>query len=247
MFSRFSNPIRIFLRTLVCVATIACPTAVLALTEAQPLRVGEFRWADGAEVGAPDDLAITISIAQQRLYVYRAGMLVAMSTVSTGSRGHATPLGEFSILQKRQWHRSNLYSNAPMPFMQRLTWTGIAIHAGHLPGYPASHGCIRLPLAFAKQLFAITALGVPVTIVGEKREPLVKLRFADLDWMAGDEVVTFQPSGPAQLIPASARIVDDQRQPTLPYHTGPHWAAPSEIDAVRQGAAPKLPFEMVPE
>src|SRR3546814_10651322 len=75
--------------------------------------------------------------------------LVGMASVSTGMKGHRTPTGEFPVLQKRQWHRSNLYSNAPMPFMQRLTWDGIALHAGHNPGYPASHGCIRLQIGSA--------------------------------------------------------------------------------------------------
>src|SRR3546814_9593425 len=78
-------------------------------------------------------------------HVYDGDRLVGMASVSTGMKGHRTPTGEFPVLQKRQWHRSNLYSNAPMPFMQRLTWDGIALHAGHNPGYPARHGCIRLP------------------------------------------------------------------------------------------------------
>jgi lipoprotein-anchoring transpeptidase ErfK/SrfK len=113
-------------------------------------------------VGVP--VTIAVSIAMQRLYVYRGAELVAVSTVSTGRPGKRTPLGDFTILQKARWHRSNIYSNAPMPFMQRLTWTGIAIHAGHLPGFPASHGCIRVPFEFARALFGMTALGDAVSV-----------------------------------------------------------------------------------
>lgn len=90
------------------------------------------------------------------MYVFKDGKPWNTSSVSTGRRGHATPAGVFPILQKARRHRSNLYSNAPMPYMQRLTWSGIAIHAGRLPGYPASHGCIRLPHAFAQSLFKLT-------------------------------------------------------------------------------------------
>ena len=117
-------------------------------------------------MGFPTDAPVTlaVSIAMQRLYVYRGNELVAVTTVSTGKPGKRTPLGDFTILQKRRFHRSNIYSNAPMPFMQRLTWTGIAIHAGHLPGYPASHGCIRVPLSFARALFGMTALGEAVSV-----------------------------------------------------------------------------------
>ncbi len=99
---------------------------------------------------------IVISKASQQMYVFKDGALWDSSPVSTGKRGKETPSGVFPILQKRVFHRSNIYSNAPMPHMQRLTWGGIAIHAGKLPGYPASHGCIRLPPAFAKALFAQT-------------------------------------------------------------------------------------------
>ena len=99
---------------------------------------------------------IVISKASQQMYVFKDGALWDSSPVSTGKPGKETPTGMFPILQKRVFHRSNIYSNAPMPHMQRLTWGGIAIHAGKLPGYPASHGCIRLPPAFAKALFAET-------------------------------------------------------------------------------------------
>lgn len=99
---------------------------------------------------------VVVSKASQRMHVFKDGEHWGSSPVSTGKRGHSTPAGVFPILQKRVFHRSNLYSNAPMPYMQRLTWRGIAIHAGYVPGYPASHGCIRLPRSFAKALFDLT-------------------------------------------------------------------------------------------
>jgi hypothetical protein len=113
---------------------------------------------------------ITISLKSQQMHVFRDGAFWRSSPVSTGKRGKETPPGVFAILQKKRFHRSNLYSNAPMPFMQRLTWDGIAIHAGRLPGYPASHGCIRLPTDFASELFKIT--GVTSTAVIIVDEPL---------------------------------------------------------------------------
>ena len=142
------------------------------------LRNGQWAWLEeGAfqKIGGPESVAILISLPGQIAYIYRDGVLIAASTVSTGKRGKSTPAGEFTILQKREFHRSNLYSNAPMPFMQRLTWTGIALHAGHLPGYPASHGCIRFPREFARRLFAITQLGGAVSVVNyEIEDPRVR-------------------------------------------------------------------------
>jgi lipoprotein-anchoring transpeptidase ErfK/SrfK len=119
-----------------------------------------------APVLAPGDgpVRIVVSLSQQKAFVYKAGALLAASPVSTGRRGHETPTGTFPILEKQVHHRSNKYSNAPMPFMQRLTPYGIALHAGHLPGYPASHGCIRLPWGFAKRLYGLTGYGTIVTI-----------------------------------------------------------------------------------
>jgi hypothetical protein len=113
---------------------------------------------------APPGLRVVISIPQQRAYVFQDGALLATSRVSTGKPGHETPAGTFHILQKAVTHHSNKYSNAPMPYMQRLTSSGIALHAGHLPGYPASHGCIRLPWSFARKLYGLTGYGTSVTI-----------------------------------------------------------------------------------
>lgn len=109
---------------------------------------------------------VVISLSRQMAYVYHGGDLVAASSVSTGMAGHTTPVGRFPIMQKKRDHKSNRYSNAPMPFMQRLTDYGIALHGGDLPGYPASHGCIRLPNEFAKKLYALTDLDDIVYIEG---------------------------------------------------------------------------------
>ena len=104
-------------------------------------------------------LQVIISIADQKISVYEGGTLLASSSVSTGVQGHPTPVGVFSVLGKELWHRSNIYSAAPMPYMQRITWSGIALHAGVLPGHPASHGCIRLAKDFAVRLWHLTKRG----------------------------------------------------------------------------------------
>ncbi len=109
-------------------------------------------------------LIIAISIEQQKVRVYDANGLFAESPVSTGMKGHSTPMGVFSVIQKNKMHRSNIYSGAPMPYMQRITWSGIALHAGVLPGYPASHGCIRMPTAFAVKMWNWTRMGARVII-----------------------------------------------------------------------------------
>ncbi len=132
---------------------------------AQTLRPGQYLWRD-LDPGA-GAVAVVVSVSRQVALVYRGDMLIGVASVSTGKRGKSTPIGAFTILQKREFHRSNLYSNAPMPHMQRLTWDGIALHAGHNPGYPASHGCIRLPPAFAMLLYGATALGGAVAVVDD--------------------------------------------------------------------------------
>jgi L,D-transpeptidase catalytic domain len=117
-------------------------------------------------------LQIIISIADQRVSVYDNGALIARSSVSTGIPHHPTPLGVFSVISKQRWHRSNLYSAAPMPYMQRITWSGIALHAGVLPGYPASHGCIRLKNDFAIRLWHLTKPGARVIIAPDEIRPV---------------------------------------------------------------------------
>ncbi len=109
-------------------------------------------------------LIIAISIDKQNLRLYDANGFYAQTPVSTGMRGHSTPMGVFSVIQKHKFHHSNIYSGAPMPYMQRITWSGVAIHAGVLPGYPASHGCIRMPMAFAVKMWGWTRMGARVII-----------------------------------------------------------------------------------
>ncbi|MBW8857909.1 MAG: L,D-transpeptidase, partial [Bradyrhizobium sp.] len=109
-------------------------------------------------------LTVVVSISKQQLTLYSDGHPIAHSRVSTGVPGHATPTGVFSVIQKDRWHRSNIYDNAPMFYMQRITWSGVAMHQGVVPNGPASHGCIRLPEAFARQMWGITKLGVRVIV-----------------------------------------------------------------------------------
>ena len=132
------------------------------VSEATSLRPGQFVWQP--RNAAEGEVEIVVSLPLQRAYVYRGGTLIGVSTVSTGREGYETPVGTFNILQKRREHYSNRYENAPMPFMQRLTWGGVALHAGQIPGHPASHGCVRLPLAFARHLFGATAMGGEVHV-----------------------------------------------------------------------------------
>src|SRR5437764_8743384 len=127
---------------------------------------------DQAQDARNGPLQIIISIADQRISVYDDGALIARSSVSTGIPGHPTPLGVFSVISKQRWHRSNIYSAAPMPYMQRITWSGIALHAGVLPGHPASHGCIRLKHDFAIRLWHLTKRGTRVIIAHDDVQPV---------------------------------------------------------------------------
>ncbi len=133
------------------------------------LKPGEFTW--HPELSPDGPVAIIVSLPEQRVHVYRNGVEIAVSTCSTGKPGHETPTGVFTILEKDRNHHSSTYNDAPMPNMNRLTWSGIALHAGQLPGYPASHGCVRLPLEFSKLLFTVTHLGTPVIIANAHSEP----------------------------------------------------------------------------
>src|SRR5258705_467413 len=115
---------------------------------------------------------IAISIASQRLTLYDRGEVIAQSPVSTGMPGHPTPTGVFSVIQKQVFHESNIYSGAPMPYMQRITWSGVAMHAGVLPGHPAAHGCIRMPYDFAVKLYGLTRAGPRVIIPRNEITPV---------------------------------------------------------------------------
>lgn len=138
------------------------PEFARAIDELKP---GQWVWAP--EVAPEGPVLLIVDLSRQIALVYRNGIRIAATTVSTGKAGHATPTGVFTILQKDAKHHSSLYNNAPMPYQQRLTWDGIALHAGGLPGYPESHGCVHLPYQFARELFAITDLGVTVVVQGD--------------------------------------------------------------------------------
>ena len=139
------------------------------LSVATQLKPGEYLWEPQLSTDGPG--LVIVNLETQRLALFRDGVPIAASTVSSGAPGHETPTGVFTILQKHQEHYSSTYNNAPMPNMQRLTWQGIALHAGKLPGYPASHGCIRLPHKFSELLFGATKLGMTVVITSHPHVP----------------------------------------------------------------------------
>lgn len=161
-----------------------------------------------------------VSINRQSVTFYRGTERIAEAPISSGQPGHRTPTGVFSILQKSRYHESNIYSGAPMPFMQRLTWSGIALHAGNLPGYPASHGCIRLPYEFAERLFGLTKQGVRVVVAPDAAVPmsivhdaLPKPRFTDVTVPAAESATRSPVAATAQpmaltsaLLPAAASV-----------------------------------------
>jgi lipoprotein-anchoring transpeptidase ErfK/SrfK len=122
-----------------------------------------------ASESAESDVLIVVSLASQRAFVFKAGELWGSSPVSTGRPGKRTPVGRYTILEKQVHHRSTKYDDAPMPYMQRLTWGGVALHAGHVTGRPASHGCIRLPRAFAKRLYNLTDFGSTTVVVTDRK------------------------------------------------------------------------------
>ncbi len=169
--------------TLMLAAALALPCAVHAAAPSKPvaattsevrgptdLKPGEYLW--HPEVSPAGPIVLVVSLDEQRAYVYRNGIAIGLTTISSGKTGHETPTGVFTILQKDKDHRSNLYNSAPMPYMQRLTWDGIALHGGSLPGHPASHGCVRLPQAFAQKLFSETKRGDTVVVADAKSAPM---------------------------------------------------------------------------
>jgi len=152
---------------LIAVAVVAAAASVYAArAQVHPVVAPAVAHQPGAvDRALQSGVLVVVSKPSQRMEVFNAGQPCLESAVSTGRRGHGTPAGVFPILEKRRYHRSNRYSNAPMPYMQRLTLGGIALHAGYVPGYPASHGCIRLPYAAARALFALTRTGDSTVVV----------------------------------------------------------------------------------
>ena len=143
----------------------AASHAMLDMFEAfgfRTLKPGQYLWRTVPE-GAGEE-RVVISLTEQLAYLYRGDALMAVATISTGVEGRDTPTGIFAVRGKTPMHRSKKYDNAPMPFTQFIDEYGVALHGGFNPGYPASHGCIRLPLAFAKKLYTVTGIGTPVII-----------------------------------------------------------------------------------
>jgi hypothetical protein len=132
-----------------------------------PPRSGHFLWREGRS----EVTRLVLDLSRQLAFAYHGDELIAVSTISSGDKDHLSPLGVFPILEKKRMHRSIRYDNAPMPYMQRLNEHGVALHGGHLPGYPASHGCVRLPHAFAAKLFAATKIGTEVLIAEPEGPP----------------------------------------------------------------------------
>ena len=145
-------------------------TGIVSLANAQNWRGSRTEpMAQSQPHNAP--LLAVVALGEQRITLYDASGKMLQAPISTGSTGYETPAGVFSIVQKKEEHESNLYEDGKMPFMQRITWTGIALHAGNLPGHPASHGCVRMPLQFAERLFPLTDLGMRVVIVPDDIAP----------------------------------------------------------------------------
>jgi hypothetical protein len=175
-------------------------------TSINKLKKGEFLWMGEAVTTGP--VVMVVSITEQRGYVYRNGVLIGATTVSTGRPGHQTPTGVFTVLQKQKEHRSTIYDGAPMPYMERLTWGGVALHAGGLPGYPESHGCIHLPTEFAQRLFDISPNGMTVVIGTEQSAPE---QVAHPGYLAPVKFVGGEPVEPDAFAPKE----DERWQPEL--------------------------------
>jgi len=193
----------------------AAASAQLELAkQADKLKPGEWVWAP--QIARDGPVLVYVDLGRQRATVYRNGVRIGVSTISSGKDGHETPTGVFTILEKNKEHHSKTYDDASMPYQQRLTWLGVAMHAGNLPGYPASHGCVRLPMEFAKKLFDVTPMGGTVVIAGGHEDPVTRPAAGVLaPAMAGvtqqaSEVLTAEgaftwnptasPSGPVSII-----------------------------------------------
>jgi hypothetical protein len=199
----------VFLATLGVWTTPAA--AAPARSPKPPLTPGQFHWHPNRAPAGP--VVVLVSVPDQMAYVYRNGIEIGVTTVSTGGPGHATPTGVFTILQKETMHYSNLYANEPMPYMERLTWGGVCLHAGGLPGYPSSHGCVHLPLEFAKDLYGITSSGTTVVIADANSAPVDVLHPTVLEPM---DLPGGRHPTPLELEPGETFAWDPERSPTGP-------------------------------
>jgi hypothetical protein len=186
-------------------------TSMPADTPINTLKKGEFLWLGDAFTSGP--VVMVVSLTEQRAYVYRNGILIGVTSVSTGRPGHATPTGVFTVLQKQKEHRSTIYDSAPMPYMERLTWDGVALHAGGTPGYPESHGCVHLPSEFARLLYDISPAGMTVVIANDHTDPE---RVAHPGYLAPVAVAGGQPIAREPLAAGAEQRWQPQLSPSGP-------------------------------
>ena len=265
---------------------IAVLTAAGAIGLASPAEASRYYWSDyepgffqsrpapqprpqrvrprqAKKVEAPKDsvkpqgpLIIAISIERQTLKVYDANGFFAETPISTGTKGHPTPMGVFSIIQKHKLHHSNIYSGAPMPFMQRITWSGIAMHAGVLPGYPASHGCIRMPMAFAARMWNWTKMGARVVVTPGEITParfshplLAEQKAAPQPTAANEPNPDAPPAAKADKAatpvrrssPRFQRRASNSDRPSATTASSPSWARPTLPGRCAIRPAPRTP------
>src|SRR3954466_10839950 len=138
--------------------------------QAEQLKPGQWVWAPKIAMAGP--IPAFVYLGRQLATVYRNGVRIGVSTISSGREGFETPTGVFTILEKNKEHISHKFNDAPMPYQERLTWGGVALHAGGLPGYPESHGCVHMPMGFSRALFKITTLGATVVVAGAASKPM---------------------------------------------------------------------------
>jgi hypothetical protein len=199
------------------------PAAIPALAQGDPksaqlelarqagkLKPGQWVWKPQIAPSGP--ILVYVDLGRQLATVYRNGVRIGVSTISSGRDGYETPTGVFTILEKNKEHFSKKYNNAPMPYQQRLTWGGVALHAGGLPGYPESHGCVHLPMAFSKILFDAMPMGGTVVIAGGHQDPVKRPAAGVL----APPVAGVTPSPSAVLTPAGAFTWTPQASPSGP-------------------------------
>jgi hypothetical protein len=233
---------------------LAAGTLLAGRAEAAPGHQKKHRHADPAKHGAAQKppagpLTIIVSIASQRVTLYANGEFVARGPVSTGVPGHPTPVGVFTVIQKDRYHHSNIYSGAPMPYMERITWSGVAIHQGVLPGRPASHGCIRTSNEFAVRLWGVTKLGTRVIVSRHDVVP-APISNARLFALLAEPPPEFKPepavvrsaAPPAMVVPPVERVSSDPNNPLdlrgaePPADPTAEPAGPAPIDAAKAAA-----------
>ncbi|WP_152220989.1 L,D-transpeptidase [Pseudomonas sp. SCB32] len=183
------------------------PAAVAAL------KPGQYLWYPQISPNGP--VTLVVSLTEQRVYVYRNGIAIGVATVSSGRKGKETPTGVFTILQKQVDHHSTLYNDAAMPYMERLTWDGVALHAGGLPGYPSSHGCVHLSLDFARKLYDVTSTATTTVIISDAKSAPVDVNHPGL---LAPMVSDGRPQGPnedGEDLPHWSDTAESQEPPTV--------------------------------